>query len=201
MANEIKLKQEYASKDEIVKDLALFNEGRTEKMYYCSYWNSVRQKRFYVPCTYDFFRKWSQMVSAEAKERNRSSRCIVPSKQKGLYKRCMEDCSNCPYGKDHRDSNFVNLDLAMESESLRGFFMEQEQDDPLAGRMAEELAEAMKKEIKGLPVVEQQIIVFFSEGHSDSEIARELGMAKSSVQFIRTRAFKKLRENLQNFVL
>ncbi len=200
MANKIELKQEYASKEEIVKDLALFNEGRSEKMYYCSYWNSVKSRRLYVPCTYEFFRKWSQMVAAEARERNYSSRCVIPSKQKGLYKRCMSDCSNCPYGKDHRDSNFVNLDLAFESESLREFFMDQEQDDPLYARMAEELAEAMKKEISNLPKTERQIVVLFSEGHSDSEIASKMGMAKSSVQFIRTRAFRKLRENLQKFV-
>jgi len=201
MANEIKLKQEYVSKEEIVKDLALFNEGRAEKMYYCSYWNSVKNKRLYVPCTHDFFRKWSQMVAAEARERNYASRCIIPSKQKGLFKRCMADCSNCPFGKEHRDSNFVSLDLAFESESLREFFMEQEQDDPLSARMAEELADAMKKEISRLPKTEQQIVVLFSKGYSDSEIASEMRMAKSSVQFIRTRAFRKLRENLQKFVI
>lgn len=197
---QIKLKQEYTNKEELLKDLTVFNEGRTEKMYYCSYWNGVKNKRFYVPCTYDFFKKWSQMMSAEARERNYSSRCIIPSKHKGLFKRCMADCSNCPYGKDHRDANFVSLDLAMESQSLRSFFLDQDQEDPLAARMAEELAEAMKVEISKLSDIEQKIVLLFSEGYSDADIAGQVELAKSSIQYIRTRAFEKLRNNLKNFV-
>ena len=175
---EIKLKEQYASETECQQDLAIFNEGRekAERMYYCSYWNADKHKRYYVPCTLEFYSKWRRMPSEEHRKRD-------------------EDCSHCPFGKEHRDSRYLSLDEAMENECLMSGLFE----DDIERYALEEAKAWLKQEVSKMAKRDKRILILFGLGYNDSQNGRIMDIAQTSVRFIRINLLKALRENYKKF--
>lgn len=184
----IVLKEEYASENEIKVDLAIFNEGKSEeeKTYYCSYLNSLTNKRMYVPCTREYFFKWRNMMAEEHRKRDLDSRCLIESKRYGL-KICMEDCKHCPYGKAHRE-RYVSLEALGEiSDSSQ-----------LDKHLKEELMDEIWKLVDEFDEESQQILHLFNDGFTDLEIAKRLGLKKNTVQYKRNRLIEIIKGKLKN---
>ena len=195
---EIKLKEQYASETECQQDLAIFNEGRekAERMYYCSYWNADKHKRYYVPCTLEFYSKWRRMLSEEHRKRDEESRCnILSERYKNSYVICRKDCSHCPFGKEHRDSRYLSLDEAMENECLMSGLFE----DDIERYALEEAKAWLKQEVSKMAKRDKRILILFGLGYNDSQIGRIMDIAQTSVRFIRINLLKALRENYKKF--
>ncbi len=198
----IKLKEQYASETECQQDLAIFNEGKekTERMYYCSYWNADKRQRFYVPCTLEFYSKWRRMLSEEHRKRDEETRCIIASERyKNTYVICRADCKNCPFGKEHRDSRYLSLDEAMESECLLRSFRDGLLEDGIESFAMEEAKAWLRQEVAKLTKRDKRILILFGLGYNDSQIARIMEIAQTSVRYIRLNLLQTLRENYKNF--
>lgn len=200
MAEIINLKHEYASEAECKKALAAYNEGKdkAEQMYYCSYWNSEKRRRFYVPCDWDFYIQWRNMLAKEHKARDEETRCRIKSERYATQtKVCREDCANCPYGKDHREGKALSLEQAQEDGYLESSMLDQPDDDPLANVIRMENRQWLAKQLAALDETNRRILVLFAQGKSDAEIGRSLGLPKSTVQHRRATLLETLRKKYQ----
>lgn len=194
------LKDEYSSEEEIKLVIAEYNKGKKpeEKMRYCSYYNSYTRKRMYVPCTIEYFHAWRNMHAEERRKRDMESRCLVPSERYSYMKRCMEDCSQCPFGKTHRDGKPLSLDQFIEDYNFEMADMNSE--SPHEVMMKSELEEAIEHEVSQLDEKNQQLLDLFKNGYTDDEIGKIMGLKRSTVQYRKTSLFKLLREKLKNFI-
>jgi len=197
MAKIINLQSEYSSKQDVERDLSLYNadKAETDKLYYLSYWNGDKHKRLYVPCTKETFSAWRNMLSAEHKKRDAELRCRVLSKRyKNKYIVCREDCNRCPYGKEHRDKPFLRLGDIAEDVFLSS---DDYSCDPYSAVEEREDRERLHSAMSGLKKEDRKILVLFSNGLSDAQIGKEMGLAKSTVQYRRSRLIEILRKKLE----
>ena len=193
------LKSEYTSKDECKAAIAKYNEGRLpeEEMRYCSYFNAITRKRMYTPCSIGCFHAWRNMVAEEHRKREVETRCLVPSERYSYLKRCMEDCSKCPYGKDHRDGTPLSLEKFVEED---GYEIEDElHTSPLESIIEEERKKALAREMSLLDEESRQVLILFNKGYTDAEIGELLGLKRSTVQYRRDVLIRNLRKKLKNF--
>lgn len=193
------LKDEYANEEECKAAIAKFNEDKQpdEEMRYCSYFNVVTRKRMYVPCTIEYFYAWRNMMAEEHRKRDLESRCLVPSERYSYLKRCMEDCSNCPYKKDHRDGSPLSLDKFVEEDGYE--IADELHTSPLEEIIEEQRKEALAHEIALLDEESQQILGLFNKGYTDAEIGAALGLKRSTVQYRKATLIEDLRKKLKNF--
>ena len=193
------LKNEYASKEECKAAIAKYNEGKLpkEKMRYCSYLNMVTRKRMYVPCSIEYFHAWRNMMAEEHRKRDLETRCLIPSERYSYLKKCMEDCSKCPYGKDHRDGTPLSLEKFVEED---GYEIEDElHTSPLESIIEEERKKALAREMSLLDEESRQVLILFNKGYTDAEIGELLGLKRSTVQYRRDVLIRNLRKKLKNF--
>ena len=170
------LKSEYTSKDECKAAIAKYNEGRLpeEEMRYCSYFNTITRKRMYTPCSIGCFHAWRNMVAEEHRKREVETRCLISSERYSYLKRCMEDCSKCPYGKDHRDGTPLSLEKFVEED---GYEIEDElHTSPLESIIEEERKKALAREMSLLDEESRQVLILFNKGYTDAEIGELLGL-------------------------
>lgn len=198
------LREEYASRSEVEEALKLYNEDKTQRewKYYVSYQNTITGKWMYVPCDFEFYCSYRNMNRNKTKERDLASRCSIPAERGGL-KRCMEDCNQCPYGKWKRDGGVLSLDgLVFTNKEGSTLQIEIADDQPsmLEKLIAEEKSKAMWKAINSLNNEDRKIIDLFSEGYSDSEIARQIGSKKQTIQYRRTRIIAELKFKLKEYL-
>lgn len=197
--SKIILKSEYTSKDECRAAIAKYNEGKLpeEKMRYCSYLNMVTRKRMYVPCSIEYFYAWRNMMAEEHRKRDVETRCLIPSERYSYLKRCMEDCSKCPYGKNHRDGTPLSLEKFVEED---GFEIEDGlHTSPLESIIEDERKEALAREMSLLDEESRQVLILFNKGYTDAEIGELLGLKRSTVQYRRDVLIRNLRKKLKNF--
>lgn len=193
------LKNEYTSKEECRAAIAKYNEGKLpeEKMRYCSYLNMVTHKRMYVPCSIEYFHAWRNMMAEEHRKRDLETRCLIPSERYSHLKKCMEDCSKCPYGKDHRDGLPLSLDRFVEEDGYE--IVDELHISPLENIIEGQRREALAHEIALLDEESQQILVLFNKGCTDAEIGKMLGIKRSTVQYQKAAIIDNLRKKLKNF--
>lgn len=193
------LKNEYKSKEECKVAIAKYNEGKLpeEKMRYCSYLNMVTRKRMYVPCSIEYFHAWRNMMAEEHRKRDLETRCLIPSERYSYLKKCMEDCSKCPYGKDHRDGLPLSLDRFVEEDEYE--IKNELHISPLENIIEGQRREALAHEIALLDEESQQILILFNKGYTDAEIGELLGLKRSTVQYRRDVLIRNLRKKLKNF--
>ena len=193
------LKSEYTSKDECKAAIAKYNEGRLpeEEMRYCSYFNVITHKRMYVPCSIGCFHAWRNMVAEEHRKHEVETRCLISSERYSYLKRCMEDCSKCPYGKDHRDGTPLSLEKFVEED---GYEIEDElHTSPLESIIEEERKKALAREMSLLDEESRQVLILFNKGYTDAEIGELLGLKRSTVQYRRDVLIRNFRKKLKNF--
>lgn len=193
------LKNEYTSKEECKVAIAKYNEGKLpeEKMRYCSYLNMVTRKRMYVPCSIEYFHAWRNMMAEEHRKRDLETRCLIPSERYSYLKKCMEDCSKCPYGKDHRDGLPLSLDRFVEEDGYE--IVDEIHSTPVEIIIEDERKDALTREIALLDEESQQILSLFNKGYTDVEIGKLLGIKRSTVQYQKAALIDNLRKKLKNF--
>ena len=193
------LKNEYTSKEECKAAIAKYNEGKKpeEKMRYCSYLNMVTRKRMYVPCSIEYFHAWRNMMAEEHRRRDLETRCLIPSERYSYLKKCMEDCSKCPYGKDHRDGLPLSLDRFVEEDGYE--IVDELHSTPIEIIIEDERKDALAREIALLDEESRQILVLFNKGCTDAEIGKVLGIKRSAVQYQKAALIDYLRKKLKNF--
>lgn len=193
------LKEEYASEEACKAAIAKFNEGKKpeEEMRYCSYFNSIKQKRMYVPCSIEYFYAWRNMMAEEHRVRDLESRCLVPSERYSYFKKCMEDCSNCPYKKDKRDGSTLSLDKFAEENNYE--VPNDSQLSPLEYAIEQERQEALNHAIAELSEEDLQVLNFIKEGYTDEEIGKALGLKRTTAQYRKNRVIETLRKKLKNY--
>ncbi len=193
------LKSEYTSKDECKAAIAKYNEGRLpeEEMRYCSYFNAITRKRMYTPCSIGCFNAWRNMMAEEHRKRDLETRCLIPSERYSYLKKCMEDCSKCPYGKDHRDGLPLSLDRFVEEDGYE--IVDEIHSTPVEIIIEDERKDALAREIVLLDEESQQILSLFNKGYTDVEIGKLLGIKRSTVQYQKAALIDNLRKKLKNF--
>ena len=192
-------KDEYANEEECKAAIARFNEGKApeDEMRYCSYFNVITRKRMYVPCSIEYFHSWRNMMAEEHRKRDLESRCLVPSERYSYLKKCMADCSQCPYGKDHRDGSPLSLDKFAEDNDYE--IADELHTSPLEDIIEDQRREALAEAIALLDEESQQILGLFNKGYTDAEIGEMLGLKRSTVQYRKTTLIEDLRKKLKNF--
>ena len=193
------LKNEYTSKEECKAAIVKYNEGKLpeEEMRYCSYFNEETRKRMYVPCSIEYFYTWRNMMAEEHRKRDIESRCLIPSKRYSYLKKCMEDCSKCPYGKDHRDGLPLSLDRFVGEDGYE--IVDELHSIPLENIIEEQRKTALAREIALLDEDSRQILGLFNQGYTDAEIGEMLGLKRSTVQYRKSMLIENLRKKLKNF--
>ena len=193
------LKNEYKSKEECKAAIAKYNEGKLpkEKMRYCSYLNMVTRKRMYVPCSIEYFHAWRNMMAEEHRKRDLETRCLIPSERYSYLKKCMEDCSKCPYGKDHRDGLPLSLDRFVEEDGYE--IVDEIHSTPIEIIIEEERRVALAHEIALLDEESQQILSLFNKGYSETQIAGLLGLTRDMIKHRKGVLFQRLKKNLRNY--
>lgn len=193
------LNDEYSSEEECSKAVEEYNKAKSsneEELRYCSYLNSLTGKRMYVPCTKEYFYFWRNELAEEHRKRDLESRCLVPSERYKQFKKCIEDCSSCPYGKEHRDGAAISFDSITEK---YGDIIQDNSPSIQEKLIENELIDVLNAEISKLDQTSQIILQMFSDGYTDEEIGSSLNMKRSTVQYQKTRLFKLLREKLKDF--
>ena len=191
-----KLKDEYSSEEEIKEAIAEYNKDKKpeDEMRYCSYFNSIKRKRMYVPCTIQFFYDWRNMLAEEKRQRDNESRCLVPSERYSYMKRCQEDCNNCPFSKTHRDGKPLSLDRFLEDNNYE--ITDIHTDTPHEAFIKSEREEALKSELSLLDEESQMILNLFNDGYTDDQIGKAMGLKRSTVQYKKSSLIKMLREKI-----
>ncbi len=113
-----------------------------------------KNKRFYltirgqeVEVSEEVYREYKRPDRAERKRKQRMWRCLIPREKasKSFLKRCTHDCSNCPYGRQAKNS-VVSLDTLKDS----GYEEEDVKQDPELNFIAEEERRELYAAIKHL---------------------------------------------------
>ncbi len=191
-----KLKDEYSSEEEIKEAIAEYNKDKKpeDEMRYCSYFNSIKRKRMYVPCDIQYFYDWRNMLAEEKRQRDNESRCLVPSERYSYMKRCQEDCNNCPFGKTQRDGRPLSLDRFMEDNNYE--IADTSTETPQEAFANAEMRKALKRELSLLDEESQKILKLFNDGYTDDQIAKAMGLKRSTVQYKKSSLIKMLREKI-----
>ncbi len=139
----------------------------------------------FIPCTYEFFKWYDNEKRKEELARDRESRCLVLSKRyKGLV-RCMENCNNCPYHKDHREGHHLSLDQ----------FQEDGYDIPAPEPVQEdERMIEVWQEVAKMCDQDQTILKLFNEGKTDAAIAEVVCLTRECVKKRRQRLIEELKK-------
>ncbi|MCQ2087056.1 MAG: sigma-70 family RNA polymerase sigma factor [Bacilli bacterium] len=180
----------YKSPEDIPK-----NEDGSET-YYLSFVDADREIR-YAAVSKELF-IWSRNYERNIRrKRDIETRCFVPSTRTHL-KRCLEDCSNCPYGYTTRQNFVSSIDYLYDN-----YEMEYPSDEPTPEEVyrQSELMKALHNSLNKLSPTQRRIIeLSYFEGLSDAEIGKIIGMKRSTVQIRRSYALEELRNMLKAYV-
>ncbi len=157
-------------------------------------------KRFYltirgqeVEVSEEVYREYKRPDRAERKRKQRMWRCLIPREKasKSFLKRCTHDCSNCPYGRQAKNS-VVSLDTLKDS----GYEEEDVKQDPELNFIAEEERRELYAAIKHLTPRQQKLVRFiYFEEKTQEEVAVILGISQQAV----SKALGKILAELKSF--
>lgn len=159
-------------------------------------------KRFYlkirgqeVEVSEEVYREYKRPDRAERKRKQRMWRCLIPREKasKSFLKRCMHDCSKCPYGRQAKNS-VVSLDTLKDS----GYEEEDIKQDPERNYLAEEERQELYAAIKQLSPRQQELVrLVYFVGMTQEEARKRVGIAKSSMSEAMQRIHTTLRQVLE----
>lgn len=193
------LKEEYSNYESCKCAVERYNEGKPpeEQLAFCSYFNVLTKKRMYVPCTVEYFHLWRNMLREERRKKDIESRCLVPSIRYNYYKKCMENCRYCPYGKYVRDGRVLSLDALYDDYMYE--IADEFQASPEEMVMEDERIKALRREFNTLDGESQMILMLFAYNFTDEHIGKVLGLKRSTVQYKKSQLVKDLRKKLENY--
>jgi len=196
------LQEFYSTREEVEKALAAYNEGRprNEWMFYVRVYDSWNRKAMYIPCTEEFFHFYRNQEREERRARDIETRCVVPSAHFG-FKKCMEDCDNCPYGKLKRDGAPLSIDYTYTNSKGEEYEIEIEDDSPSSADLIieEEKQELIKQLLDELKPEDRTILDLYSKGKSDSEIAVVIKSKKRTVCDRRNKLIQELQIKIKKY--
>ena len=200
----IELKEYYETKEEAVKSLEEYNKGRPEKerKYYVYIFNDYTNKKMYIVCDRDTFFFYRNEQRNEKRKKDRESRCLIPSDDSFRFKKCMYDCSNCPFGKYERDGKPLSLDYTYLNANGESFEIEIEDDSPsvVDKLFQKERIKFAKQLLNGLSEKDKKILIlYYLYSKTDKEISAELNIPKTTVCSRRERLIQILQEKSKKF--
>ncbi len=137
------------------------------------------------------YRNYRRIIEAEWQAKLDESRCLIPA-ERGMYKRCRERCSECPY---HRTGNNISYDLIIENTG-------NELPDGLDIRADYELNEVREKlwaEVALLDELDQRILRLYNEDYTEREIGQKVGLSQKAVNLRINKHISLLKEKLKDY--
>ena len=144
-------------------------------------------EEFYKTYKRDFWNEWKGKLLG--------SRCRIKSEKGNFWKRCDGDCSICPHSKT---GNTLSLDQFFDDTELE---FPDESVDIVRDICIEERNNTLWKAVAELDETDQLIIKGFSQGVSDSKLAKQLGISQPAVHKRRMKSIAILKEKLGNIDL
>lgn len=188
-------------REEFKLALAVFNSDKpeAERLYYFTYWNTVKNRRIIRICDKDFFYKWRNMVRNECRRKDTETRCVVQSQHsKGLVK-CRADCNHCPFRREMREQQFVSLERLEEKSDSVAHTTYSIEDEVIDRIVHENRKKALERELAMLDETDRTILTLFNQGYSDPQIAAQLGRDRYFVLRRRNALIEKLKIKLKNY--
>lgn len=201
----------FTSEEEIKAALAEYNQDKPEeeRLYYCSYYDSREDKRFYTVCTKDYFYAWRNMIREEHEKKFEESRCqIVSNRYKNTWVLCRhKDCATCPHknkvrirpngevfspGDDIDFGKTLSIDRAVDDygyelpEEKSVFYSE---EDPVKEKLDMVLKTLCKRDRK-------IINLYYYKKKTDKEIADILNEPKSTITSRRNAILKEIEKEI-----
>ena len=137
------------------------------------------------------YRNYRRIIEAEWQAKLDESRCLIPA-ERGMYKRCRERCSECPY---HRTGNNISYDLIIENTG-------NELPDDLDISADYELNEVREKlwaEVALLDELDQRILRLYNEDYTEREIGQKVGLSQKAVNLRINKRISLLKEKLKDY--
>ena len=139
-----------------------------------------------IPVSETVFRAYMRMVWREQKQRERQNRCPRLS---GVGV-CRKDCSSCPYERQPVEFSLEALQESADIESpvlVEEMYCRKEQYDSLW------------QAVDTLPEKEKQVVLWFSEGMSQRQMALQLSLTTARICQLKFRAFRRLKNILRQW--
>jgi RNA polymerase sigma factor (sigma-70 family) len=137
------------------------------------------------------YKNYRRIVEAEWQEKINASRCLIPA-ERGLYKRCRKDCSQCPLT---RSGNHISYEAIIENTG-------NEMPDDFDMRAAyeyDEMRERLWAEVSTLDELNQRIMHLYNEEYTEREIAKKVGLSQKAVNLRIKKCIQLLKDKLRNF--
>lgn len=146
-----------------------------------------------VPVTEEQYRTYRRPEWNEARQRERDSRCMVPSKNGKTLKRCTGDCSKC-------DKFRSGTPLSIERMQEDGMDTPDHTADIEEAMIYSELLNALIDALDELDPDKRAIAQAIMDGTDDRSAAEQLGYAaQSTYSYQKLKLLKSLRERLEKF--
>lgn len=137
------------------------------------------------------YRNYRRIEDAEWQAKLDSSRCLIPA-ERGLYKRCREKCSECPYLRTGNPISYESIEENSGNELADDFDMRTEYE-------YDELREKLWTEVETLSELDQRILELYNEDYTEREIASEVGLSQKAVNLRINKCIALLKEKLKDF--
>ena len=137
------------------------------------------------------YKNYRRIIEAEWQEKINASRCLIPA-ERGFYKRCREDCSQCPHA---RTGNHISYEAIIENagnELPDDFDMRVEYE-------YDERRERLWEEVSQLGELDQRILRLYNEEGTEREIAQKVGLSQKAVNLRINKCISLLKEKLKDF--
>ena len=149
------------------------------------------------------YKELMRPIWEEEKALQRSRKCAV-SNENGKLVRCDGNCSVCPHIKSGTPISLDALEETGGSHSTQNGVHRQQDSTTYTASVADIVENAMMLEalwehIRTLSQEDQTIITMFSEGASEREIAKAVGMKQTTVSYHKRQILKNLKKFLKNF--
>lgn len=164
-------------------------ENNKDKNYYLM----IQGQR--VEVSEEVYREYKRPDRAERKRKQRMWRCLIPRDKasKSFLKRCMKDCSNCPYGRQAKNS-VVSLDTLRDS----GYEEVDIKQDPESNYIAKEENQELYEALSKLSSREKELVrLTYYEDKTQEEIAAIFGVSHQAI----SKAIQSIKEKLKNILL
>jgi len=137
------------------------------------------------------YKNYRRIMWAEWQTERNSFKCLIPA-QRGLYKRCREKCSECPYRLTGNPISYESIEENSGNELADDFDMRTEYE-------YDELREKLWAEVEMLSELDQRILALYNEDYTEREIASEVGLSQKAVNLRIKKCIVLLKEKLKDF--
>lgn len=202
----------FTSEEEIKAAVAEYNQDKPEEqqLYYCSYYDSHKNQRFYITCTKDYYYGWRNMIRDEHQKKFEESRCqIISNRYKNTWILCRhKDCDTCPYknkvrirpngevfspSDDIDFGNTLSIDRAVED-----YEYELPEEKSLFFHQEDSAKETLNMILKSLNKRDYEIItLYYYKNKNDREIADILNEPKSTITSRRNAIIKEIEKKFR----